>query len=119
MRSLWQNDEKEFVMVKLRELKYRGNLAAATFKQWSELAALTSARASLIHGTTLLSASHLFSALLAELEEKDKYIAELEAQLATPVRLPPADSSHRYHGAMTRFAIRKAGFKCMEDNNDA
>ncbi|HDG0630456.1 TPA: hypothetical protein PFA69_004598 [Serratia marcescens] len=80
-------------------------------------------------------------ALLAELEEKDKRIAELEQvptikhmrsveesliratdmvselekRLATPVRLPPADSQGRYHGMMTRFAIKKAGFTVQGD----
>lgn len=54
------------------------------------------------------------SALLAELEAKDKRIEELEAKLATPVRLPT--TSGRLGVAYTRVipevieAIRAAGF---------
>ncbi|HEI9764865.1 TPA: hypothetical protein SLN34_003045 [Serratia marcescens] len=40
---------------------------------------------------------------------------ELEKRLATPVRLPPADSQGRYHGMLTRFAIKKAGFTVEGD----
>ncbi|CUY13423.1 Uncharacterised protein [Serratia marcescens] len=38
-----------------------------------------------------------------------------EAKLATSVLLPPADSQGRYHGMMTRFAIKKAGFTVEGD----
>ncbi|MGP1314838.1 hypothetical protein ACJ8G9_18770, partial [Serratia sp. CY35561] len=37
------------------------------------------------------------SALLAELEAKDKRIAELEAKLATPVRLPSPACTYADH----------------------
>ncbi|EPZ7023448.1 hypothetical protein ACXPJX_000300 [Serratia marcescens] len=50
-----------------------------------------------------------------ELRDKDARIEHLEANLATPVRLPPADSQGRYHGMMTRFAIKKAGFTVEGD----
>ncbi|ENY0908233.1 hypothetical protein I5K90_08680 [Serratia marcescens] len=38
-----------------------------------------------------------------------------EKRLATPVRLPPANSLGRYHGMLTRFAIKKAGFTVEGD----
>ncbi|HGO4161864.1 TPA: hypothetical protein ACK1B7_003181, partial [Serratia marcescens] len=40
---------------------------------------------------------------------------EAEKRLATPVRLPPANSLGRYHGMLTRFAIKKAGFTVEGD----
>ncbi|HFZ4875195.1 TPA: ead/Ea22-like family protein [Serratia marcescens] len=42
-------------------------------------------------------------------------LGDAEKRLATPVRLPPADSQGRYHGMMTRFAIKKAGFTVEGD----
>ncbi|MGP0845048.1 hypothetical protein [Serratia sp. CY83965] len=55
------------------------------------------------------------ASLNVENQELKKRIAELEAKLDTPVRLPPADSQGRYHGMMTRFAIKKAGFTVEGD----
>ncbi len=69
--------------------------------------------------TTPFYSQEYVSALLAELEAKDKRIAELEAKLATPVRLPT--TSGRLGVAYTRVipevieAIRAAGFKVTGD----
>ncbi|MCK1087193.1 hypothetical protein MX027_08215 [Serratia marcescens] len=63
---------------------------------------------------------------IAELEDDKRQLNEIinseanradaaEKRLATPVRLPPADSQGRYHGMMTRFAIKKAGFTVEGD----
>ena len=69
-------------------LKSAALITARNFERWSKLAAMTSETSSVLHSATLLETSQLLSALLAELEAKDKRMAELEAKLATPVRLP-------------------------------
>lgn len=59
-------------------------IAARNFERWSKLAALTSESSGVLHSTTLLETSQLLSALLAELEAKDKRIAELESSVIAP-----------------------------------
>ncbi|HID3655997.1 TPA: hypothetical protein ACXEV6_003512 [Serratia marcescens] len=55
--------------------------------------------------------------LVRDAWQEDKARADAaEKRLATPVRLPPADSQGRYHGMMTRFAIKKAGFTVEGDD---
>ncbi len=59
-------------------LKSAALITARNFERWSKLSAMTSESSSVLHSTTLLETAQLLSALLAELEAKDKRIAELE-----------------------------------------
>ncbi|HEJ7996835.1 TPA: hypothetical protein SMI16_002264 [Serratia liquefaciens] len=65
-------------MDKFSELKAAACIAATNFERWSKSAALTSEASSILHTITLLETSQLISAMLAELEAKDKRIANLE-----------------------------------------
>ncbi|TXE25427.1 hypothetical protein FOT62_24005 [Serratia marcescens] len=127
-------------MDKFSELSSNARKAANLFYNWSQLANCTSERVSCLTVEHLKETSELFSALLAELEAKDKRIAELEERLklvreqrdnelrtnailekrlATPVRLPT--TSGRLGVAYTRVipevieAIRAAGFTVEGD----
>lgn len=73
---------------KLSELSNNARKAANSFYNWSQLANCTSERLSCLTVEQLKETSELFSNLLAGLEAKDERIGELEAKLATPVRLP-------------------------------
>ncbi|MBH2996340.1 hypothetical protein I5M74_01855 [Serratia marcescens] len=64
-------------MDKFSELSSNARKAANTFYNWSQLANCTSERVSCLTVEHLKETSELFSALLAELEAKDKRIAEL------------------------------------------
>ncbi|EMH4032951.1 Uncharacterised protein [Klebsiella oxytoca] len=65
-------------MDKFSELSSNARKAANTFYNWSQLANCTSERVSCLTVEQLKETSELFSTLLAELEAKDKRIAELE-----------------------------------------
>ncbi|MDX7275599.1 hypothetical protein SJ322_25515, partial [Serratia marcescens] len=66
-------------MDKFSELSSNARKAANTFYNWSQLANCTSERVSCLTVEHLKDTSELFSALLADLEAKDKRIAELES----------------------------------------
>lgn len=109
-------------MDKFSGLKAATYIAAKNFERWSKLAALTSESSSALHSITLLETSQLLSALLAELEAKDKRIAELEQRLATPVRLPKTngywtEQEKAFEDAITlaKRAVRLAGFNVVGD----
>lgn len=65
-------------MDKFSELSGNARKAANTFYNWSQLANCTSERVSCLTVEHLKETSELFSALLAELEAKDKRILELD-----------------------------------------
>jgi len=65
---------------KLSELSNNARKAANSFYNWSQLANCTYERVSCLTVERLKETSELFSALLAELEAKDKCIAEAEVR---------------------------------------
>lgn len=121
---------------KLSELSNNARKAANSFYNWSQLADCTSERVSCLRVEQLKDTSELLSALLAELEAKDKRIAELsrllahnieraesaEKRLATPVRLPrpgfvtcSGERHYTYGADEVRGAIHAAGFTVEGD----
>lgn len=148
-------------------LKSAALITAREFERWSKLAALTSESSSVLHSTKLIETSQLLSALLAELEAKDKTLelereksrrvmsenhqqaeriadlevynaklrdwnaglaqesCELQAKLATPVRLPElcgdGENDNEYTEGLndginqSAKAIRSAGFTVEGD----
>lgn len=96
----------------------RGRMDGNTFAvAWS------SAGHALPDGPHFIYSQEYVSAMLAELEAKDKRIAELEARLATPVRLKKVDSSnvpyagYGFNAAVDYCAdrVRAAGFTVEGD----
>lgn len=85
-------------MDKFSGLKAATCIAAKNFERWSKLAALTSESSSVLHSITLLETSQLLSALLAELEAKDKRIAELEAKTAMTMGVGSGNGNLFVHG---------------------
>ena len=125
-------------MDKFSGLKAAACIAAKNFERWSKLAALTSESSRVLHSITLLETSQLLSALLAELEAKDKRIAELEfeqngygysvledlngkikriaeleAKRATPVRLPQRKAAYA-SGYGDGYLVDSDGGDCFD-----
>lgn len=107
-------------MDKFSELSHNARKAVNSFYNWSQLASCTSERVSCLTVEQLKETSELLSALLAEnervasdlvarngeIEGLRKIAAELEAKLATPVRLPEKDDLRLAGDASTKVVIK-------------
>lgn len=113
----WSGFDASDLNAKSHRVELARFIAAADPETILALLAELEATESRLHevATTCATAERRIAELSRLLAHNIERAEEAEKRLATPVRLPPPDSHGRYHGMLTRFAIKKAGFTVEGD----